>query len=676
MSLPFSALPPAQGLYDPAGERDSCGVALVARLSGEPSHLVVQQALTALANLAHRGASGAEPGSGDGAGILLQVPDGFLRGSVPFTLPPVGEYATGIVFLPTEAESYEHALKTIETVAGEESLTILGWREVPTDPTVLGATARAVMPRFRQLFVAGPPGEGGLALDRRVFALRRRCEREAATYFPSLSARTLVYKGMLTTGQLAEFFPDLRDERVTTALALVHSRFSTNTFPSWPLAHPYRLIAHNGEINTVKGNRNWMTAREAQLASEVLPGDLSRLLPICTPGVSDSASFDEVLELLHLAGRSLPHAVLMMIPEAWQGKSGMDQDVRAFAEFHASLIEPWDGPACVTFTDGTLLGAVLDRNGLRPGRWWLTTGGRVVLASESGVLPIPPSEVARRGRLQPGRMFLVDTASGRIVPDTEIKRRLATQHRYRDWVDAGLLRLADLPDRQHVVPGHLAVLRRQQLFGYTEEELRILLTPMAGAGAEGTGSMGDDTPQAVLSNRPRMIFDYFTQLFAQVTNPPLDAVREAVVTSMASVIGPEQNLLDAGPASCRQLLLPSPVIDNDELAKLVGINDDGDLPGYTAAVIAGHFKVAGGGAALAAAIERVRADVDEAIACGAGTIVLTDRDSDAEHAPIPSLLLTSAVHQHLIRVKARTKVALVVESGAAREVHHVALLPR
>ncbi len=692
-ALPFSASPGAQGLYDPSFERDACGVAAIVDIHGRRSHDVITDAVTALRNMDHRGAAGADPCVGDGAGLLLQIPDELLRAVCPFPLPerdPAGEpgqaYAVGIAFLPADPGERARARRLIEDIVTDERLDLVGWRPVPVDPAGSGAgqAALEVMPAMEQLVLAAPAPTGeprpqGVALDRLVYPARKRIEHDSVTagcavYFPSLSSRTLVYKGMLTTDQLAPFFPDLTDPRTSSAIAVVHSRFSTNTFPAWPLAHPFRYIAHNGEINTIRGNRNRMRARESLLATDAIPGDLARTFPLCTPGASDSATFDEVLELLHLAGRSLPHAVLMMIPEAWQHKPGMDPDMQAFAEFHASLIEPWDGPACVTFTDGTLLGAVLDRNGLRPGRWWLTAGGRVILASESGVLPIPPSQVVRRGRLQPGRMFLVDTASGRIVPDQEIKRELAAGQRYRDWVDAGLLRLADLPDRQHVVPDHLAVLRRQQLFGYTEEELRVLLTPMATAGAEGTGSMGDDTPQAVLSDRPRMIFDYFTQLFAQVTNPPLDAVREAIVTSMASVIGPEQNLLDAGPASCRQILLPTPVIDNDELAKLVGINDDGDLPGYAAAVIAGHYRVAGGGAALAAAIERVRAEVDEAIACGAGTIVLSDRDSDAEHAPIPSLLLTSAVHQHLIRVKARTRVALVVESGDAREVHHLALL--
>ena len=690
----FSATPAPTGLYDPSFEHDACGVAAIVDIAGRRSHRTVADGITALGNLDHRGAAGADPAVGDGAGILIQVPDTMLRAVTAFPLPernPAGEpgeaYAVGMAFLPADEAQRARAKALTEKILAEEHIEVLGWREVPTEPigSGVGRAALDVMPAFEQLFVAAPAGSAGearpqgLSLDRLIYPARKRIEHASAAqgvgiYFTSLSSRTLVYKGMLTTGQLGPFFPDLSDERMDSAIAVVHSRFSTNTFPAWPLAHPYRFIAHNGEINTVRGNRNRMRAREALLASDLIPGDLARAFPICTPDASDSATFDEVLELLHLAGRSLPHAVLMMIPEAWQNNHAMNDDIKAFAQFHASLIEPWDGPACVTFTDGTLLGAVLDRNGLRPGRWWQTADGRIVLASEAGVLPIAPQDVIRRGRLQPGRMFLVDTAAGRIVEDSEIKSKLAAAHPYRDWVDAGLLRLADLPPREHVVASHLAVLRRQQLFGYTEEELRVLLTPMATTGAEGTGSMGSDTPEAVLSERPRLLFDYFTQLFAQVTNPPLDAIREAVVTSMESVVGPEANLLEPTPASCRQILLPFPVLDNDDLAKLVGINDDGNLPGHQAATIAGHYKVAGGGAGMAAAINRVRAEVDEAIACGAGIIVLTDRDSDADHAPIPSLLLTSAVHQHLIRVKARTKVALVVESGDAREVHHVALL--
>jgi len=680
------------GLYDPSFEHDACGVAAIVDVHGRRSHGVVADAITALTNLDHRGAAGADPCVGDGAGMLLQIPDTLLRAVVPFDLPvrdeagaPGEAYAVGVAFLPTDPESLTLARSLVAAIVAEEGLELLGWRPVPTEPDLSGAGRAALesMPVFEQLFLAAPGDNGaraqGLALDRLVYAARKRIERDSAAagcavYFPSLSSRTLVYKGMLTTGQLAPFFPDLTDERTASAIAVVHSRFSTNTFPAWPLAHPYRYIAHNGEINTIRGNRNRMTARESLLETDAIPGDLARAFPICTPGASDSATFDEVLELLHLAGRPLPHAVMMMIPEAWQNKTDIDDTIRAFAEYHASLIEPWDGPACVTFTDGTLLGAVLDRNGLRPGRWWLTASGRVILASETGVLQVPPSEVVRRGRLRPGRMFLVDTAQGRIVPDSEIKRELATGQAYREWVDSGMLRLADLPPRPQPAANHLDVLHRQQLFGYTEEEVRVILTPMATTGAEAIGSMGDDTPRAALSHQPRMLFDYFSQLFAQVTNPPLDAVREAVVTSMSSVIGPEQNLLEATPASCRQIRLDTPILGNEDLAKLVGINADGDLPSFQSAVIAGRYRVAGGGAALAAAIERVRADVDEAIACGAGIIVLTDRDADSEHAPIPSLLITSAVHQHLIRVKARTKVALVIESADAREVHHMALL--
>jgi len=454
----------------------------------------------------------------------------------------------------------------------------------------------------------------------------------------------------------------------------VHSRFSTNTFPSWPLAHPYRYIAHNGEINTVKGNRNWMRAREALLASDVIPGDLKRLFPIVTPDASDSASFDEVLELLHLGGRSLPHAVLMMIPEAWENHTEMDDARRAFYRFHSCVMEPWDGPACVTFTDGTVVGAVLDRNGLRPSRYWVTDDGRVVLASEVGVLDIAPERVVRKGRLQPGRMFLVDTAAGRIVDDDELKAELADDNPYADWLHAGLMNLADLPEREHVVHTHESVLRRQQTFGYTEEELRILIAPMARAGAEPIGSMGTDTPIAVLSDRPRLLFDYFTQLFAQVTNPPLDAIREELVTSLSTTIGPEGNLLEPTPASCRQITLSFPVIDNDELAKIIHINDDGDLPGFASVVVKGLYRADGGGAALRQALDAIRAQVSAAIDDGARLIVLSDRDSDDDLAPIPSLLLTSAVHHHLIREKTRTKVGLIVEAGDVREVHHVALL--
>ncbi|MGP3951127.1 glutamate synthase large subunit [Streptomyces sp. 7N604] len=673
---PMDGRPAPQGMYDPHNEHDACGVGFVATLTGEASHELVEQALTVLRNLEHRGATGSDPDSGDGAGILLQIPDAFLRETVGFALPEAGSYAVGIAFLPADGPGGADAATRIETIAAEEGLSVLGWREVPVAPEMLGSGARATMPAFRQLFVADRDGTAsGIALDRKAFVLRKRAERESGVYFPSLSARTIVYKGMLTTGQLEPFFPDLSDRRFATAVALVHSRFSTNTFPSWPLAHPYRFVAHNGEINTVQGNRNWMRARESMLASEHFGEKaLERTFPVCTPGASDSASFDEVLELLHLGGRSLPHAVLMMVPEAWENHSSMDPARRAFYRFHSTMMEPWDGPACVTFTDGTQVGAVLDRNGLRPGRYWVTDDGLVVLSSEVGVLDIDPSKVVRKGRLQPGRMFLVDTAEHRIIEDDEIKAQLAAEQPYEEWLEVGLIDVEDLPEREHIVHTHASVTRRQQTFGYTEEELRVLLAPMAKTGAEPIGSMGTDSPIAALSERPRLLFDYFTQLFAQVTNPPLDAIREELVTSLISSLGPQGNLLEPNAASCRSVTLPFPVIDNDELAKLIHINADGDLPGFKAVTLSGLYRVGGGGEALAARIAEICAEADSAIAGGARLIVLSDRHSDAEHAPIPSLLLTSAVHHHLIRTKQRTHVGLLVEAGDVREVHHVALL--
>jgi glutamate synthase (NADPH/NADH) large chain len=678
MSTPyrrFSAQPSPSGLYDGQHEHDACGVAFVATMRGEPGHDIVEHALTALRNLEHRGAVGAEVDTGDGAGLLTQIPDALLRDVVGFALPPAGAYAVGTAFLPDDDTGQRRAEETVAMLAAEEGLTVLGWRDVPTTAGLVGATARGCQPRFRQVFLESSRGRVvGLALERMAYCLRKRAEREADVYFPSLSARTMVYKGMLTTGQLEPFYPDLSDRRFATELAIVHSRFSTNTFPSWPLAHPFRLIAHNGEINTVKGNRNWMRARESRLVSDVIPGDLERIFPICTDGASDSASFDEALELLHLGGRSLPHAVLMMIPEAWENHAEMDPARRAFYEFHSMFSEPWDGPASITFTDGKLIGAVLDRNGLRPARYWVTDAGLVVMASEVGVLDLDPSSVVHKGRLQPGRMFLVDTEHGRIVDDEEIKGDLAGQHPYDEWLHAGRIFLADLPEREHVVHTHSSVTRRQQAFGYTEEELRVLLTPMARTGAEPIGSMGTDSPVAVLSRRPRLLFDYFTQLFAQVTNPPLDAIREELVTSLGTSIGPEPNALAATPAHCRQLVLPFPVIDNDELAKIVHINADGDLPGYATATVRGLYRVDGGGQALAGRLEEICGEVSAAIERGAKFVVLSDRDATADLAPIPSLLLTGAVHHHLIREKTRTQVGLLVEAGDVREVHHVALL--
>jgi glutamate synthase (NADPH) large chain len=674
-----------RSLYDSRFEHDACGVGLVADLRAGGGHDVVANALRVLCNLEHRGAAGADPDTGDGAGILTQIPDAFFRAVTGLALPEAGGYAAGLAFLPVDPAERERALARVADLAADEGLTVLGWRDVPHDKAACGPGALEALPYLAQLFVAGEAGETGLVLDRMAFCLRKRAEHETSAYFASLSSRTIVYKGMLSAPQVEPFFPDLSDERYASNLALVHSRFSTNTFPSWPRSHPYRYVAHNGEINTVQGNRNWMRAREAMLASPLIPVSKSgqgieRLFPIIDPDGSDSGSFDECLELLHLGGRSLPHALLMMIPEPWENHGEMDAKRRAFYQFHAALMEPWDGPALIAFTDGSVIGAVLDRNGLRPGRYWVTADGLVILASEVGVLDIEPARVVRRGRLQPGRIFLADTAAGRLVEDEEVKSALAAEHPYQDWLHAGLVHLDDLPDRERIVPTATDLLTRQRTFGYTEEELRVILAPMARAGAEPIGSMGTDTPVAVLSDRPRLVFDYFTQLFAQVTNPPLDAIREELVTSLGTNIGPEQNLLDPSPASCRQVTLPFPVIGEQDLAKLVHINDDGNMPGLATHVVDGRFDPAGASAvergdSLRARLAEICVEVHQAIERGARLIILSDRGPQHEKLiPIPSLLLTGAVHHHLIREKTRTRVGLIVESGDARETHHIALL--
>jgi glutamate synthase (NADPH) large chain len=682
---PKSDQPAQQGLYDPRYEHDACGVGLVADLSGRRGHATVAKALTVLTNLDHRGAKGADPETGDGAGILTQIPDEFFRAVCDFALPPPGCYAAGAVFLRGD-ETWQEQARRIEQIAAQESLDVLGWREVPRDLAACGSGARANFPKIMQLFVASAAGEQGRELDRRAYCLRKRAEHETAACFVTLSSATIGYKGMLTALQLERFYPDLTDDRYTSAIALAHSRFSTNTFPSWPLAHPFRFIAHNGEINTIRGNRNWWRAREAMLASSLIPpaadgAGIERLLPVLDDRASDSATFDSCLELLYLAGRSLPHAVLMMIPQAWENDRRMPPDLRAFYRFHASLMEPWDGPALIAFTDGTLAGAVLDRNGLRPGRYWVTDDGLVVLASEVGVLEIDQSRIVRKGRLQPGKIFLVDTAAGRIVEDDEVKAQLAAEQPYDDWLHAGLLHLDDLPDRVRELPDSAELAVQQRLFGYTEEDRRVLLAPMAMTGAEPIGSMGDDTPLAALSDRPRLIFDYFTQQFAQVTNPPLDAIREEVVTSLSSATGPEYNILDPGPASCRQIVLPYPVISDTDLAKIIHINEDRDLPGFAAHVVEARYLVAGGGQALRARLAEIRTEVTQAIRAGAKFIVLSDRSVAEQRAsgppvwaPIPSLLLIGAVHHHLIAEQSRTRVGVIVEAGDVRQPHHVALL--
>jgi len=673
-----------QGLYDPRYEHDACGVGFVVDMKGRKSHAIVTQALTVLKNLAHRGACGCEENTGDGAGILIQMPHAFFEReaaarSIP--LPDPGDYGAGLVFLPRDPAAARACRKIFESIVREEGQTPLGWRDVPTDDSALGPTARAAEPAFKHIFIGrGANAPDGMTFERKLFVIRKRVEHAIANsglnergmfYIPSLSARTLIYKGMLTPSQVELMFPDLRDGLLESGLALVHSRFSTNTFPSWPLAHPYRYIAHNGEINTLRGNINWMRAREALCESPLFGADLKKILPVVVEGGSDSAAFDNVLEFLHMAGRPLPHAVLMMIPEAWSGHETMDEDRKAFYEYHGCLMEPWDGPASIAFTDGTVIGAVLDRNGLRPSRYYVTKDGLVVMASEVGVLDIPPEDVLIKERLHPGRIFLVDTAQGRIIDDAELKQLYATEHPYKDWLRQNHLSLEQLPPPPYVPePDHASVLQRQQLFGYTHEDLRILMAPMAIKGEEPVGSMGTDTPLAVLSNRPRLLYDYFQQLFAQVTNPPLDGIREELVTQIATPLGPEGNLLRPGPESCRQLKLKTPILNNEELAKISHI----DRHGFKTVTLPMLFPVAAGGAGLAHALDELCQRASQAIADGYSFIILSDRGVDVTHAPIPALLATAGVHHHLVRAGTRVKAGLIIETGEAREIHHMALL--
>jgi glutamate synthase (NADPH/NADH) large chain len=674
------------GLYRASDEHDACGVGFVADIKGRRSHTIVRDALTLLVNLEHRGASGADPDTGDGAGILVQMPDRFLRGAVGFALPPAGAYGAGLVFLPHDAEARTALRGLIERIAGEEGQPVIGWRPVPANLAAIGRNAAAVAPVFEQVFIARAAtldgDDAGARFERALYVIRKRVEhavRDSAVsaearrafYVVSLSAQTLTYKGMLTASQLGAMFPDLGDPTLESALALVHQRFSTNTFPSWPLAHPYRYVAHNGEINTLQGNVNWMRAREGLLRSSVFGDDLAKVLPVITPGGSDTASFDNVLEFLVMAGRSLPHAVLMMIPEPWGGNPGMDPAVRAFYEYHSSLMEPWDGPASIAFTDGTRIGAVLDRNGLRPSRYCITTDDRVILASETGVLDIPADQIVLKDRLRPGKMLLIDTAAGRIIGDEELKRDLAAAAPYGDWLRQHLVDIEDLPGAVAERPDHQTVLRRQQAFGYTHEDLRLILTPMALTGEEPIGSMGSDTALAVLSDRPRLLYDYFAQLFAQVTNPPLDAIREELVTSMASTIGPEGNLLEAAPEACRQIRIEYPILHNDQVAKLRHLPPGSPFRSTTLPL---HYNPDEDGPGLERAMAALCRRASQAVDAGYGILILSDRGVDAGRAPIPSLLATAGVHHHLVREGARTKCGLLVESGDAREVHHVALL--
>jgi len=686
--------PAAEGLYDPRNEHDACGVGFVVDVKGRRSHGVIEKGLRILLNLLHRGACGCEANTGDGAGILIQMPDRFLRkvtADLGFTLPPAGRYGAGLVFLPKFRGERERCRQLVEETVRSEGHEVLGWRVVPGDDSSLGASARASKPVIEQIFIADRADRTGHADDARgaadpmrferaLYIIRKQIEHAAdrlglserqAFYVVSLSTNTLIYKGMLTADQIAPVFPDLLDPDMESALALVHQRFSTNTFPSWPLAHPYRYVAHNGEINTLRGNINWMRAREGLMQSPLLGDDLKKILPIIREGGSDTAVFDNVLELLVMSGRTLPHAILMMIPEPWSGVSTMSPELKAFYEFHSALMEPWDGPASITFTDGTVVGAVLDRNGLRPSRYYVTKDGLVVMASEVGVLDIPAEDILIKERLHPGRMFLVDTAQGRIVSDDEIKRALAGAQPYGQWLDEHLVDIEDLPAAPHLPPlSHERIVQRQQLFGYTQEDLAILLGPMASKGEEPIGSMGTDTALAVLSDRSRLLYDYFTQLFAQVTNPPLDAIREELVTTMGSTVGPEGNLLEPRPESCRQIKITYPIIDNDQLAKLRYVYE----PAFKSITLPMLFDASRGGRGLAAAMEQLKKRASDAVAAGYTIVILSDRGADRDQAPIPSLLATAGVHHHLVLQGTRTQCGLVVESGDAREVHHCALL--
>ncbi len=662
------------GLYDPRNEHDACGVAFVARVNGVPTHETVSRAIVALENLEHRSAAGADPNTGDGSGILLQLPDAFLRAVLDEELPPPGAYGVAVCFLPQDARRREELERLLTDAVESEGQRVVCWRDVPVDKDYVGITANYFAPYIKQLVVAA---SGDLATDpdafeRKLYVIRRVAELAAGPdlVIPSFSSRTIVYKGMLTSPQVLGYYPDLQDERTETALALVHSRFSTNTFPSWELAHPYRMIAHNGEINTLRGNVNWMRARESQLASELFGEDLPKILPVVRAGGSDSATFDNVLELLTVAGRSLPHAVMMMVPEAWEKRDDLPDHLRAFYAFHSCLMEPWDGPAAVAFTDGRVIGATLDRNGLRPGRWMETRDGWVVLGSETGVMDEPPENVLRKGRLQPGKLFLVDLAEQRIVADEEVKRAVATQKPYGDWYREGVVHLSDLPPRPPRVPRTEPLRSRQLAFGYSLEDLRVLLTPTAARGEEPIGSMGNDLALAVLSDRQPPLFSYFKQLFAQVTNPPIDPIRENVVMSVATGVGSERNLFDESAEHAHQLAMETPILRSDELERLRQV-DSSIFQAYTVDIT---WPVAEGPEGMEAALERICREAAEVIEDGVNILILSDREVGAERVAIPSLLAVAAVHHHLVREGTRLQAGLVLESGEPREVHHFATL--
>lgn len=673
--------PQQQGLYDPRFEHDACGVGFVVNIHGNKSHDIVQQALTVLVNLDHRGARGCEPNTGDGAGILFQIPHAFLNKCCSFTLPAPGEYGVGMLFLSPNSDHRRECEEILEQIITEEGQTLLGWRTVPTNNETLGDTAKASEPFVRQVYIRRAANITDiLAFERKLYVIRRRTENAIRLagipggdyfYFSSLSARTIIYKGMLTPQQVMQFFPELSDTSITSALALVHSRFSTNTFPSWARAHPNRYVIHNGEINTLRGNVNWMHARETMCASEIFADDMHKLLPIIDQDGSDSSMFDNCFEFLSLAGRSLPHTAMMMIPEPWTNDESMSDEKKAFYEYHSCLMEPWDGPASIAFTDGVMVGAVLDRNGLRPSRYYITKDDLVVMASEVGVLDIPACDIVEKGRLQPGRMLLIDTARGCIVSDEEIKHQIAAEHPYRAWLDQYLVNLADLPVTTPVpVLDHATLMRHEQAFGYSFEELRMILAPMACDGVEPVGSMGFDAPLAVLSDKPQLLYNYFHQLFAQVTNPPIDSLREEIVTDMGTSIGPERNLLHPEPESCCQLKLHSPILSNDEMARLARLHQHG----FSSVTLPIHFDISRGGEGLEEAITFLCQQASDAIENGANIIILSDRGINKHQAAIPALLAVAGVHHHLIREGTRTKIGLVLESAEPREIHHFALL--
>jgi glutamate synthase domain-containing protein 2/glutamate synthase domain-containing protein 1/glutamate synthase domain-containing protein 3 len=659
----------AIGLYDPAHEHDSCGVAFVAKLDGA-SHKVVERALAALANLEHRGAQGADSNTGDGAGILVQLPDEFLRAVAPTELPAL--YGVAMCFLPHDDAKRAELERRLEEIVAAEGQSVLGWRDVPVDETHVGATAKAAAPLMRQLFVGAGEGLDELGFERKLYVIRRTIEKQVdrAMYIASCSARTLVYKGMLTAPQLPGYFPDLRDARMTTRLALVHSRFSTNTFPSWALAHPYRMIAHNGEINTLRGNVNWMRARESQIASELFGEDLEKVMPVVQDGVSDSATFDNVLELLTLAGRPLPQAIMMMIPEAYRERDDLPPEVRGFYDYHSCLMEPWDGPAAVAFTDTRYVGATLDRNGLRPGRWMLTRDNFVVLASETGVLAASPEDIVRKGRLQPGNLFLVDLEAGRIIDDDEIKLEMASRRPYGQWYAQSTVRIEDLPDRPPRVPRTEPLRSRQLAFGYNQEDQRLIIAPMATRGEEPVASMGNDAALAVMSDRQPLLFAYFKQLFAQVTNPPIDPIRESVVMSLVSCVGQEGNLLEETSEHAHQLVMSQPILRNHELEKLRQVSHDI----FRAETLDITWPVADGPDGMAARLDELCGEAGELVRGGVNILILSDRNIGEERAPMPSLLAVGAVHHHLVRQGTRLRCGLVAETGEPREIHHMATL--